>query len=204
MLPEVALRALLKKIPSVPLQGPFSRCVGLHHLLPKPKTRRSGSPQPLWGMGSKTGGGRYTPPNLFETVYLSEDMVTALTEVTAVVRTESSGLTTLATNPWVLISVRGVLLSALNLMDAVIVAQLGTSHQELTGEWRYTQATGREAPTQVLGRVCYDSGRFDGIRYPSAKNPPSGCCVAVFPDRLKSPAFVEVYDPYGNLAQRLP
>ena len=102
-----------------------------------------------------------------------------------------------------LISVRGILLSALNLVDPSIVMQLGTTHQELTGEWRYT-ATGGEAPTQLLGRVSSDLGRFDAIRYPSSKNPPNGVCVAVFPDRLKSPAFIEVYDPYGNLAQRLP
>jgi len=204
MLQERALRALLRTIPSVPVHGPFSRCIGLHHLLPRPKTRRSGPPQPLWGMGSKMGGGRYTPPNLFETVYLAEDMVTALTEVSAVVRIGLPGLATLATNPWALVSVRGVLLSVLNLLDPAILAQLGANHQELTGEWRYTQAAGGEAPTQLLGRVCYTSGRFDAIQYPSSKNPPNGICVAVFPDRLKSPAFIEVYDPYGNLAQRLP
>lgn len=204
MLPESALRTVLGTIPSVPVHGPFSRCVGLHHLLSNPTVPAAGPPQPLWGMGSKTAGGRYTPRNLFETVYLAEDMVTALTEITAVVRTGPAGLATLATNPWALISVHGVLLSALNLIDPAIVVKLGTTAQELTGEWRYTQAGGGEAPTQLLGRVCYDSKRFDAIRYPSSKNPTKGCCVAVFPDRLKSPAFVEVYDPYGNLAQRLP
>lgn len=203
MLPESALRATLQMIPPIPAHGPFSRCVGLHHLLAKSKASPSGPPQPLWGMGSKRAGGRYTPRGVFETIYLAEDTVTALTEVTAVVRT-GSGLTTLATNPWVLVSVRGVLLSVLNLVDPAIVLQLGTNAQELTGEWRYTQGAGGEAATQLLGRVSYDSGRFDAIRYPSSKNPPNGCCVAVFPDRLRNPAFLEVYDPYGNLAQRLP
>jgi RES domain-containing protein len=174
MLPESALRAAMQTVPSVPLHGPFSRCVGLHHLFPKPGVPPAGPPQPLWGLGSKTGGGRYTPRNLFETVYLAEDMITALTETSGVLRT-GAGFTTLATNPWALISVHGVLLSVLNLMDAAIVAQLGTSHQELTGEWRYTQASGGEAPTQLLGRVCYDSGRFDAVQYPSSKNPPNGC-----------------------------
>jgi RES domain-containing protein len=203
MLPESALRAKLQSIPSIPAHGPFSRCVGLHHLLPKGKLLPAAPPQPLWGMGSKVAGGRYTPRGLFETIYLAEDTVTALTEVTAVVMT-GSGVTTLATNPWALVSVRGVLLSVLNLVDAAIVVQMGTTAQELSGEWRYTQAMGGEAPTQLLGRVSFDSGRFDGIRYPSSKNPPNGCCVAVFPDRLKNPAFLEVYDSYGNLAQRLP
>ena len=35
------------------------------------------------------------------------------------------------------------------------------------------------------------------------KNPPDGKCVAVFADRLAGPAYLEVFDPFGNLAQRL-
>jgi len=61
-----------------------------------------------------------------------------------------------------------------------------------------------EPPTHLLGRLCHTSRRFDGISYPSSKNPPSGVCVAVFPDRLRKPAYLEVYDPHGNVAQRLP
>jgi len=61
-----------------------------------------------------------------------------------------------------------------------------------------------EPPTHLLGRLCHTSRRFDGISYPSSKNPPSGGCVAVFPDRLRKPAYLEVYDPHGNVAQRLP
>jgi hypothetical protein len=29
-------------------------------------------------------------------------------------------------------------------------------------------------------------------------------CVAVFPDRLASASYLEVFDPFGNLAQRIP
>ena len=85
-----------------------------------------------------------------------------------------------------------------------IQAKLGTNSQELTGEWRYTQEGGGEAPTQALGTICYETGLFDAIRYPSSKNLPGGRCLAVFPDRLKSPAFLDVYDPNGHLAQRIP
>jgi hypothetical protein len=104
----------------------------------------------------------------------------------------------------VFVTVRGSLLSVLDLMDAAIVASLGSSRQELTGGWRYTQEQTGEALTQCLGRVCHVTGFFDGIRYSSSKNPPDGTCFAVFPDRLKAPTFLEVYDPNGNLAQRLP
>jgi hypothetical protein len=70
-----------------------------------------------------------------------------------------------------------------------------SSHQELTGEWRYTQEQSGEAPTQLLGRVCHSTGLFDAIRYPSSKSPFQAACVAVFP---------EVYDPNNLLVQRLP
>ena len=83
--------------------------------------------------------------------YVRARRLEALTEVSAVVRIGSPGLATLATNPWALVSVRGVLLSVLNLLDPAILAQLGANHQELTGEWRYTQAAGGEAPTATSG-----------------------------------------------------
>jgi RES domain-containing protein len=203
MLSEPDLQAVLQNIKPALAHGPFSRCVGLHHLVPKLLSAPA-DPQPLWGLGSKQGGGRFTSRNGFETVYLAEDMVTALTEVIAVVTTLPGRPTTLETHPWAIVVVRGLLLSVLDLTRSDMVRKLGSSHQELTGAWRYTQEQTGEAPTQLLGRVCYQSKLFDGIRYSSSKNPPHGVCLAVFPDRLKPPAFLEVHDPHGNLAQRLP
>jgi hypothetical protein len=56
----------------------------------------------------------------------------------------------------------------------------------------------------MLGRLCYQSGQFEAIRYPSSKNAAYGICVAVFTDRLKPPSVIKVLDPYGRLAQQLP
>jgi hypothetical protein len=52
--------------------------------------------------------------------------------------------------------------------------------------------------------IGYDSGRIAGIKYASAKHP-GGLNLVVFPDRIPVAAgnFLEVYDPHGNLAQRL-
>jgi hypothetical protein len=88
-------------------------------------------------------------------------------------------------------------------MDPEVQAAVGTNPQELTGAWRQIQALGRLAPTQILGRQCYLSGRFEAIRYPSSKNV-DGVCVGVFTDRLRSPAMIRVLDTHGRLAQRLP
>jgi RES domain-containing protein len=207
MLSERDLWAALGTIQPTAAQGPFSRCVAYHNLVPKAPTEespgRGRAPQPLWGMGSKSFGGRFTPRGSFETIYLAEDATTAFIEVGAIIKRGQS-LVTLRTHPWVLITVEGNLPSVLDLTDASVVSQLGSHYQELTGVWRYRQEQTGEAPTQLLGRICYASGLFDGIRFPSSKNSPEGVCVAVFLDRLKPPAFLEVYDPSGNLAQRLP
>lgn len=158
----------------------------------------------MWGMGSRESGGRFTPKNSFETVYLAEDPITAFAESWLVLQHPQAPPVTLRTPPLVHVAVDSVLGSVLDLTEAAIQHSLGTTRQELTGEWRYTQAQGLEAPTQTLGRVCYRTGRLDAIRYYSSKNPPNGVCIAVFPERLKEPAYLEVYDPAGHLAQRLP
>ncbi len=71
----------------------------------------------------------------------------------------------------------------------------------MTGNW--VKAT--HPPTQLLAQLAYDSGRIAGIKYASAKNK-HGVNLVVFPDRLSlaSGNFLEVFDPYGHLNQRIP
>jgi RES domain-containing protein len=204
MLPEKQLGAALRKIAGVPIHGPFSRAVALQYLFPKPAPAPSVTPKPLWGLGSKRFGGRYTPKNSFETIYLAKDLVTALAEVQAIVIVPSVPAFTIATGPWVTVAIQGFLSSVLDLTVAANVQTIGSSYQELTGAWRWVPGQSGEPPTHILGRLCQKSKRFDGICYPSSKNPPLGVCVAVFPDRLRASAYLDVYDPQGNVAQRLP
>lgn len=204
MLPEKHLARALGKITGVPIPGPFSRAVALQYLFPKPAPARRVNPQPLWGMGSKLHGGRYTPKNSFETIYVAKDMVTALAEVVAIVTGHSGPPFTLASGPWVVVAIHGFLASVLDLTTPATVQLLGSSYQELTGAWRYVPGQTGEPPTHLLGRLCHKSKRFDAICFPSSKNPPLGTCIAVFPGRLKNPAYLEVYDPQNNVAQRLP
>lgn len=204
MLPERQLRAALRKIAPVPIQGPFSRTVALHYLFPKAATVPHVRPQPLWGLGSKRFGGRYTPKNSFETIYMAKDVVTALKEVQALISISSGPAFMIVTVPWVTVAIQGLLSSVLDLTQSANVEAVGSSYQELTGAWRWVPGQTGEPPTHLLGRLCHTSRRFDGISYPSSKNPPSGVCVAVFPDRLRKPAYLEVYDPHGNVAQKLP
>ena len=204
MLPEKELAAALRKINGVPMHGPFSRAVGLHRLFSKVAPAGRAKSQPLWGMGSKLHGARYTPKNSYETAYVARDPVTALAEVTAVITATIGPPLALVTNPWVVISIGGMLARVLDLTEPATVRALGSNYQELTGAWRYVSGHAGEPPTHLLGRVCHRSRRFDGICFPSSKNPPHGVCVAIFPDRLRGAAYVEVYDPHNNIAQRLP
>ena len=186
------------------MYGPFSRAVGLHHLFPKAAPTARAKAQPLWGMGSKLFGGRYTPKNSFETVYVAGDPVTALAEVTAIITATAEPPVPLVTSPWVVITIGGALMSVLDLTVNANVHALGSNYQELTSAWRYVAGQTEEPPTHRLGRACHKSKKFDGIHYPSSKNPPHGVCVAVFPDRLRDSAYIEVYDPHNNIVQRLP
>jgi RES domain-containing protein len=127
VLDEISLEAAVRQLTGVARSGTFSRCVGYHHLA---ATQPS---QPLWGIGSKRFGGRFTPRNSFETIYLAEDPVTALAEVSAVLLNPGGGVITLPSLPWVTVTVQGTLLAVLDVSDMGIQAKLGTTSQELTG-----------------------------------------------------------------------
>src|SRR2546430_2523156 len=119
------------------MQGPFSRTVALHYLFPKAATVPHLKPQPLWGLGSKRFGGRYTPKNSFETIYMAKDMVTALKEVQALISIPSGPAFTIVTVPWVTVAIQGFLSSVLDLTQSANVEAVGSSYQELTGAWRW-------------------------------------------------------------------
>lgn len=231
MLTEAELRDALQKISPVAISGPFSRFVPFRHLVsarregfvPSPRAKPprvsperklllalwgedpSPTPKPLWGVGSLENGGRYNFAKKFEVVYLAEDAITALAENELMLRHASARIVRIKGAPLVHISVEGTLVSVLDLTLTHTQELLSTNMQELTGEWRAIQVDGQEAPTQVLGRVAFESERFDAIRFPSSKNP-GGVCVAVFAERLTADgrAFIAVYDPDDNLAQRIP
>jgi hypothetical protein len=90
-----------------------------------------------------------------------------------------------------------------DLTDAGIQAVLQTDAAELTATWRLKQRRNLPIPTQTLGAIAFRSGRFQALRFPSARDS-RGHCLVVFPDRVTSPSYVEVFDPYGELVGRIP
>ena len=91
----------------------------------------------------------------------------------------------------------------LDVTNPAVQQALGTTPVELTGHWRQARNRGQTPPTQQLGQAVYDSGLFQAIWYESARVPGT-YCLAVFPDRLIAPSFLEVYDPAGNFQERIP
>jgi RES domain-containing protein len=198
MLRGAKLATALAKVKLIAVHGPWSRIIGLRHVLKAPGGKK-GAPQPLWGGAAAIHGARFTPKGGFHSVYLAWEPLTALLEVQALV-VMPGGTVSLRTAPWAVVTVDGIVSNVLNLADASILKALGTNEQEMTGAW----AKGVNPPTQELAVAAYASARVEGIRYGSAKNP-GGVNLVVFPDRLVAPSmdYLEVFDPHGNLTQRI-
>ncbi len=104
------------------------------------------APSVLWPAAAKLHGARFTPKGGFDTAYLASDAITAMMEVKAVLA-GPRGLLSPPTDPWVLVSITGVVHGVLDLTDPKVQADLGTSTAELTGAWAYSPGGG-PPPTQ--------------------------------------------------------
>jgi RES domain-containing protein len=203
VLPESELRNALLDLALISLHGPWSRAIKFEYL----RT----DPQPLWAGGSVEYGARFIPRGGFDSVHLASDPLTAFLEVEAVFLTAAGKVITDTNPPWTWVTVEGIVENVLDLTDSKLWERLDTSESELTGNWRNGQdrrlrGEGLLPPTQVLGKVAYETGRVIGIRYPSAKNTGKGVNLVVFPDRLRreEASYLQVYDPKMSLSQRLP
>jgi hypothetical protein len=152
-------------------------------------------------------GARFTPKGSFATTYLASDPITSLMEVEAIFKDAAA----IRTPPLTIFAVEGVLDRVLDLTGAEVQAALGTSLAELTGDWRFSQEQFLRGhapmpPSQALGMAAQESGRFDAIRYRSAKNVDAGMGWAVFTDQLtpRGRSWLRVKDEHGLIGQRLP
>lgn len=202
MLTPADLALVLPTLPRLTCQGHAYRVVAYKYLAANPPSHPN---RFLYGLGAPTSGARYTPLGGMSTIYLAHDLATAFDEANpeqAILRRIDPGLakpTPLGGHASILYELDAVL----DVTDSQIQNQLQTNSAELAAPWRLTQKRGRVPPTQVLGQAVYDSGLFQAIWYESARAPGTYCLV-VFPDRLAGKAFLEVYDPDGNVQERLP
>jgi RES domain-containing protein len=165
MLARADLVAALNSIPLARFNGTWWRAVA-HHLLkgPPPSAPAGSPPQPLWPGGSALFGARYTPKGGPPAVYLASDAGTALQEVNAVFAIPNGPSIAVPAAPYTMCQVNVVLNDVLDLSVPATEAALGTSTQELTGDWRYTMGTG--------GTRAYASPRRSRPRFGSDRRDP--------------------------------
>ena len=151
---------------------------------------------PLTGVGARMRGARYTPPGAFDTLYLAEDPLTAFHEFHRVNLEVMRGLddpfaARLAVTALLVPQVTLIPILVLDLTRREVRTALNTFVGEITGPWRLPGML--PPPTHVLGQEAYNSGRFQAVRFPSARRA-GGVCLAVFVARLAPGARIDLDD----------
>ena len=217
MLHASQLLAVIPTLPRVSVPAPWYRAVGDGLLQGPPPGAAPGTPpQPLWPGGVWRRGSRFTPraPGPaggagIDGLYLAEDELTPLLEVTGVFRPLGSPLPLYFT-PQVMLTVTGTLTDLLDLTVQSTRNALGTTRAELKRPWlvaqsSYLSGVGPMPPTQQLGEAAFNSGVVVGLRYPSSKNP-QGVGLVIFTSRLVAGSQVMAVHNLGGgrLQQQLP
>jgi hypothetical protein len=150
-------------------------------------------------------GGTNAKPG-FEILYLAEDPIVALFEAGALLGLPPPGpYISHPRHAWTILNVRVHLQNVVDLSSVVEQRKLGTTVQELTGDWRgyrlrsavssVSQPIGL-APTQNLGQAIFGLTGLEGFEYTSSKVPHQRC-LAVFPQtiRQQTTSSVSFFDP---------
>lgn len=175
------LKKIIRQLPGISINGCFYRFMKIEHLK-----------DPLSGLGSLEHGGRYNFKGSFEAVYLAPDPETAVAE---------GSRDKYLIPPSALISIEVNLQKVIDLEDRKIINALGINEQELYNSWRKLQdVDDKEAYTQILGRIIYESERLEAIRYPSVVKK-GKYNLAIFIGRLKKDSELKVYDPDKKISQ---
>ena len=150
-------------------------------------------PHLLFAGGPRRVGGRYTPMEGPDTLYLASSERAANAEWKAGLQALFAGV---ELPPKTVFATKVNLTRVLDLSTDEIQRALRTNSAELAQPWK-----ARNRPvTQRLGLACFESGRFSALRYRSTKAAPS-YCLAVFPSHIDSAEYVSVLDPQEFFSQ---
>ncbi|MCX6857389.1 MAG: RES family NAD+ phosphorylase [Verrucomicrobia bacterium] len=158
----------------------------------------------LYDLGPKlsASGQRFSPPGDHAGLYVAVERLTAGAEISGSVDewNQSGGGTS------VVFKMEVKLERVLDLTAGSVLAALGLTPADVQSQWEGYLALFRKEPvTWELGRAVFGSGRFDGILFPSKKNPPDGRCLLVFTERLaKGSTEVVLFTDDGSVRERVP
>jgi hypothetical protein len=195
--PPDRFRQELEGLRGVACQGEAFRMVSLHAFL------RQTPPCFLYARGPflSRDGQRFSPPGQHEGLYIALDRLTAGAEFAGGLSAWQTG----ALPDCVTFTLRFQAQAVLDLGDPSVLAHLGTTAAEMQEVWEGVYAVTHTWPaTWVLGYHAFASGRWDGIRFPSIKNP-GGFNLLLFTERLRpGSSSVSVHDEKGLEREALP
>jgi RES domain-containing protein len=169
------------------LEGYFYRTVNYRY-----------SRQPLSIKGAEITGGRYNfrPPQCesFPCLYCANRDITASTEKFYNLKNNNAPLP-----PHTIVSIWVKLERVLNLSSPEYCQAAGVNWQELNQHWEYNQDILKIAAyPQRVGQLAYDREDIEGILFTSTKVT-NTLNLVIFPERVRSPSVVELYDPQNEL-----
>lgn len=198
MPPPSRFQTALASCPAIPFSGKCFRVVELEAYT------SAKTPTLLFDLGPKIseGGQRFSPPDDHRGLYVSTELVTAGSEFAGGRTAWEEGDCAKHVTFDMAVQVESVL----DLTDAAVCTALGTTRDEMLSPWEgFAELNNGAWPsTWTLGQAVFASGRFDGIRFPSNRNP-SGTCILIFTERLVADRTQVVINRQdGSLWERLP
>ncbi|RYD30162.1 MAG: hypothetical protein EOP86_20455 [Verrucomicrobiaceae bacterium] len=194
----VLFRTELAACSTRPFSGRCHRVVALESYL------NASAPSLLFDLGPKISkeGQRFSPPGDHRGLYVSTGLETAGSEFASSKRHWRSGQC-----PKHVVSDMSVrLASVLDLTSATVRRTLRISKEQVLSPWNgFASLNGGIWPvTWILGHHSFESGRFDGILFPSNRDP-AGTCLLVFTERLvEGSTHVIIHKEDGSVWERLP
>lgn len=197
MLDAAGLQAALDQIQPIPYpERNVFRCVELAALIGDGSRKI----QPLYDLGPRQSGQRYTSVGGPRALYVSEHHGTSYVEATGMF-TSVAAIAQQPAPAEVTLQFRVRLEAVLDITVDANQKLLNTNDIELKRSWEWQMAMGQPVPTQILGDVAFNSGKFQAIRFPSARLT-GDINLVIWTDRVVSPSFMECTDP--NYPQRIP
>jgi RES domain-containing protein len=187
----------LQNARGIPFKSRCSRIVSLE------KYHKAAKPTLLFDAGPKTSanGQRFSPPGHHRGLYVGLDLLTAGSEFADGVKNWNIG----PNEAVVTLPIHADLKSVLDLTSVTTRRHLGITLREVKSSWLgYAKLFGQWPVTWELGCDVFDSKRFDGILFPSTRNP-GGKNLLVFTERLKAiQSSAIIYRDDDTVWERLP